>query len=181
LRHCKITWAGVTCGEAIRKDLPPTSKGETKMPRTRITDHFFLDEFLVSDTAEKFGIPNTPTADHLVNIERYLAPGLEKARALLDGRAIVITSAYRNPKINKIVGGTPTSAHPKGYAADIRVAGLTHFQVARALAASALRFDQLILEISRNIVHLSFDPRLRGQVKTQAKGPGTEIVDGLPE
>jgi len=151
------------------------------MPRTRLTDHFFLDEFLVSDTAEKFGIANTPTAEHLVNIEKYLAPGLEKARGLLDGRAIVITSAYRNPKINKIVGGTATSAHPKGYAADIRVAGLTHFQVARALAASKLKFDQLILEISRNIVHLSFDPRLRGQVKTQAKGPGTEIVDGLPD
>lgn len=44
-----------------------------------------------------------------------------------------------------------------------------------------LKFDQLILEISRNIVHLSFDPRLRGQVRTQAKGPGTEIVVGLPE
>jgi zinc D-Ala-D-Ala carboxypeptidase len=79
-----------------------------------------------------------------------------------------------------MVGGTATSAHPKAFAADIRVAGLTHFETARKLAASALKFDQLILEISRNIVHLSFDPRLRGQVKTQAKGPGTKIVNGLP-
>ena len=115
------------------------------------------------------------------NIESFLAPGLEKARALLGGRSIVVTSAYRNPKINQIAGGTPTSAHPKGFAADIRVAGLTSIAVARKLAASSLRFDQLILETSRNIVHLSFDPRLRGQVKTQAKGPGTPIVDGLPE
>ncbi len=61
------------------------------------------------------------------------------------------------------------------------MAGLTHFQVARILAASSLEFDQLILEISRNIVHLSFDPRLRGQVRTQAGGPGTPIVAGLPE
>ena len=151
------------------------------MPRTKLTEHFYLDEFLVSDTADNLGIPNTPTAGHLANIETYLAPGLEKARAVLDGRAIVITSAYRNPKINRIVGGTPTSAHPKGYAADIRVSGLTHFAVARALAASNLKFDQLILEISRNIVHLSFDPRLRRQVKTQAKGPGTPIVGGLPD
>jgi zinc D-Ala-D-Ala carboxypeptidase len=151
------------------------------MPRTQLTEHFFLDEFLVSDTAETFGIPNTPTKEHLGNIEKFLAPGLEKARAILDGRAIVITSAYRNPKINKIVGGTATSAHPQGFAADIRVAGLTHFAVARALAASGLKFDQLILEISRNIVHLSFDPKLRGQVLTQAKGAGTEIVTGLPD
>jgi putative chitinase len=151
------------------------------MPRTKLTEHFFLDEFLVSDTADTLGIPNTPTTAHLANIEQFLAPGLERARAILDGRLIVITSAYRNPKINKIVGGTPTSAHPKGYAADIRVAGLTHFAVARALAASALKFDQLILEISRNIVHISFDPRLRRQVRTQAKGAGTKIVDGLPD
>jgi hypothetical protein len=150
------------------------------MTRTLVTEHFFLDEFLVSEKAEKFGIPNTPTTAHLKNIEKLLAPGLEMVRSILDSRAIVITSAYRNPKVNKIVGGTSTSAHPKGFAADIRVAGLTHFTVAHRLAASSLKFDQLILEISRNIVHISFDPRLRGQIKTQAKGPGTEIVDGLP-
>ncbi len=151
------------------------------MPRTKLTDHFYLDEFLVSDTAEKFGIANTPTAAHLANIKRHLAPGLEKARQALGGRAIVITSAYRNPKINKIVGGTATSAHPLGYAADIRVAGMTHLGAARKLVASDLKFDQLILEVSRNVVHISFDPRLRRQVKTQAKGAGSQIVDGLPE
>lgn len=157
------------------------SKGRKTMARTKLTDNFHLDEFLVSDTADQLGIANTPTPAHLANIEKHLAPGLERARTILDGRAIVITSAYRNPKINKIVGGTPTSAHPKGFAADIRVAGMTHFAVARALAASTLKFDQLILETSRNIVHLSFDPRLRGQVKTQALGPGTPIVGGLPQ
>lgn len=150
------------------------------MPRTSLTDHFYLDEFLVSETADRLGIANRPTAAHLANIAQYLGPGLEKARTILGNRAIVITSAYRNPLINRIVGGTPTSAHPLGYAADIRVAGLTHFQVARLLAASDLKFDQLILEISRSIVHLSFDPRLRGEVKTQALGAGSPIVGGLP-
>jgi zinc D-Ala-D-Ala carboxypeptidase len=151
------------------------------MARERISDNFFLDEFLVSDKADQFGIPNTPEPEHLKSIMTLLVPGLEAARTILENRAIVITSAYRNPRVNKLVGGTPTSAHPRGFAADIRVSGLTHFQVARLLAASRIRFDQLILEISRNIVHLSFDPRLRMQVKTQARGPGTEIVDGLPD
>ena len=150
------------------------------MARTRLTEHFFLDEFLVSDTADRSGIANTPTADHLANIGKVLAPGLEKARSILGARAIVITSAYRNPAINRIVGGTATSAHPKGYAADIRVAGLSPVAVARTLAASGLTCDQLILETSRAVVHVSFDPRLRGEVKTQAGGPGTAIVDGLP-
>lgn len=151
------------------------------MTRTKLTANFFLDEFLVSDTGIKFGIANTPEPKHLKAITELLAPGLEKARTILENRAIVITSAYRNPRINKIVGGTATSAHPQGFAADLRVAGLTHFEVARILAGSKLKFDQLILEISRNIVHLSFDPRLRMQVKTQAKGAGTQIVDGLPD
>ena len=151
------------------------------MARTKLSDHFFLDELLVSDTADRFGISNDPKPSHLTRIKKHLVPGLEAARTILESRAIVITSAYRSPRINQMVGGTATSAHPRGYAADIRVAGLTHFAVARRLAASALKFDQLILEISRNIVHLSFDPRLRGQVKTQARGPGTEIVDGLPD
>ena len=151
------------------------------MARTKLSDHFFLDELLVSDTADRFGISNEPTATHLTHIKKNLVPGLESARKILGSRAIVITSAYRSPRINQMVGGTATSAHPLGYAADIRVAGLTHFAVARTLAASALKFDQLILEISRNIVHLSFDPRLRRQVKTQARGPGTQIVDGLPD
>lgn len=151
------------------------------MAREKLSDHFYLDEFLVSSKAEEYGIPNTPDKKHLDNMKKYLVPGLEKARSLLGDRAIVITSAYRNPKVNDIVGGTKTSAHPQGYAADIRVAGMTHRQVAHKLAASKLKFDQLILEISRNIVHLSFDPRLRGQVKTQAGGPGTTIVDGLSD
>lgn len=151
------------------------------MTRTKVTANFFLDEFLVSDTAVKFGIANTPEPKHLKSITELLAPGLEAARTALGNRAIVITSAYRNPRVNKIVGGTATSAHPQGYAADLRVAGLTHFETAKILAASKIKFDQLILEISRNIVHISFDPRLRMQVKTQAKGPGTEIVNGLPD
>lgn len=151
------------------------------MARTQLSDNFFLDEFLVSDKAEQFGIANTPEPEHLKNITDFLVPGLEKARKILGNRAIVVTSAYRNPRVNKLVGGTPTSAHPKGFAADLRVAGLTHFQTARLLAASNLKFDQLILEISRNITHISFDPRRRMQVKTQARGPGTEIVDGLPD
>ena len=75
------------------------------MTRKKLTQHFYLDEFLVSDIADEYGIADTPTNEHMENIESFLAPGLEKARALLGGRSIVVTSAYRNPKINQIAGG----------------------------------------------------------------------------
>jgi hypothetical protein len=49
------------------------------------------------------------------------------------------------------------------------------------LSASKLVFDQLILESSRGICHLSFAPSLRREVLTQAGGPGTGVTAGLPK
>ena len=56
---------------------------------------------------------------------------------------------------------------------------MTPVEVARALDASTLAFDQLIYEASRNINHISFDPRMRREVKTQKKGAGTPVVWGI--
>mgnify|MGYP001193150334 FL=1 len=149
--------------------------------RVRLTANFFLDELLVSETAERLGVSNAPTPAHERNLREILAPGLQMIRDGL-GRAIVVTSAYRNPRVNAEVGGTRTSAHPMGYAADIRAAGLTARQLAAWIAdqpAIMRRVDQLILETGRNVVHVSFDPRARGQVLTQAGGPGSPITPGL--
>lgn len=150
----------------------------------QLSANFSLKEFTVSETAEAIGDPNQPTPRHLEHL-RITAAGFEQARSILGDCAIVITSGYRNPRVNKAVGGTPTSAHPQGYAGDFRAAGLTPLSVAKqleaAMKAGRIKFDQLILESSRKIVHLSFDPRLRCQVKTQAAGAGTKIVNGLPD
>ena len=150
-----------------------------------LTANFSLDEFLVSETADRHGIKNTPTAAALARIKAVTAPGMQIIRDLV-GRAIVMTNAYRNPQVNALVGGVPTSAHPKGYATDSRAAGLSAFGYA-SLIRDAMRpsgplhgkIDQLILESSRNIVHVSFDPKARGQVLTQKAGPGTPSLNGL--
>lgn len=150
-----------------------------------LTLNFSLDEFLVSSTAEKHGIANTPTPEHLKRLRSVTAPGMQIIRTLV-GRSITITSAYRNPRINALVGGTATSAHPMAYAVDSRAAGLSALAYARLIEAAMKpggplhgRIDQLILETSRRIVHVSFDPRARGQVKTQRGGPGTPFEQGL--
>lgn len=149
--------------------------------RTRLTANFTLEEFLVSDKARALGIANTPTPEHERRLREVTAPGFQRIRDRL-GRAITIHSGYRNPAVNTAVGGTATSAHPQGWAGDITVHGMT----ARALAAwiSAqpdimARVDQLIFEPSRGVVHVSFDPRARGQVLTQAGGPGTPLQTGI--
>lgn len=155
-----------------------------------ITKNFTLEEFLVSETADRIGDRNEPTAAHLQNLITYTIPGWQIIRDLVQ-RSIVITSGYRNPRVNKAVGGVANSDHAQGFAGDGRAAGLTAIALAQIIAGAmrpggALRtadgkpmVDQLILETSRKIVHVSFAPRRRGMILTQKGGPGTPFQSGL--
>lgn len=82
-----------------------------------ITEHFKLEEFIKSSTADKHNIDNTPSKEIIDNIVE-LAELLEKIRKRWNS-PIIITSGYRCKKLNKLVGGSPTSQHLKGQAADI--------------------------------------------------------------
>jgi len=151
----------------------------------QLTRNFALEEFLVSSTADARGIANTPTEEHERRIREVLAPGLQDIRDLVE-RPIIITSAYRNAKVNRLVGGVPNSDHTNAWAADIRAAGLSAFALAQRIRSAMVpggelhrRIDQLILETSRSIVHVSFSPRRRGEVLTQRSGPGTPFETGL--
>lgn len=143
----------------------------------KLTPNFTLAEFTVSETARARGLSNQPAFEHLANL-RVTALGMEMVKRLLGGRPIYITSAYRSPAVNKAVGGTDTSAHPMGFAADFRAAGLSSFYAAKLLAGQ-LPYDQLIHEPSRKVVHISFDPRLRMQALTQRGGPGSPMLAGI--
>lgn len=145
---------------------------------TELTPNFTLAEFTASDTAKRMGDPNKPTAAHLANI-KATALGLEQVRRMLGNAPVRITSGYRNKAVNEKVGGVPTSAHALGYAADITVDGIGHREVAERIRDSVLVFDQVIWEPSRGIVHISFDPRLRREVKTQRGGPGSPVTWGV--
>lgn len=150
-----------------------------------LTANFSLDEFLISSKAVELGIANLPTPAHLMNIKTVTAPGMQMVRDLV-ARALVITSGYRNPAINRAVGGVENSDHAEGFAVDCRAAGLSALGLALLIAAlmkpgQALhgKVDQLILETSRGIVHISFAPRRRGQILTQRGGPGTPFEQGI--
>lgn len=148
---------------------------------TQLTLNFHSSEFLVSSAAERAGVENTPTAAHLLNIRMFLAPNLQKIRTRLR-RSIVITSAYRNPEVNRLVGGVPNSAHCLGLAADIRAAGMSARALALWIAGQhdiMAAVDQLILETSRGVVHVSFAAQARGEVLTQAGETGSATVPGI--
>jgi zinc D-Ala-D-Ala carboxypeptidase len=141
----------------------------------KLTPNFLLAEFTRSDAAARLQIPNEPTAEHLANL-RITALGMEMVRMLLS-MPVRITSGYRSPAVNRAVGGTPASAHALGFAADFIAPKLGLAETARRLAGR-LPYDQLIYEHSR-CIHISFDPRLRGEELTQRGGPGTPLEAGF--
>lgn len=112
---------------------------------TQLTAHFTLEELIASETASRHGIDNTPYPEHLDNLLR-LASFLEEVKALLGGKPVMVNSAYRGPAVNEKVGGSKSSQHMVGCAADIRVPGMTPREVCLAIKASDLAFDQLIQE-----------------------------------
>ncbi|MDP2026461.1 D-Ala-D-Ala carboxypeptidase family metallohydrolase [Sulfuriferula sp.] len=130
----------------------------------QLTPNFSLEELVKSDTALRRGIDNTPDGIVSGNLREYTAPGLEQVRALL-GHAVRISSGYRCPQLNRVIGGSATSAHVHGLAADFTAPEYgTPSQIARAIAASDIQFDQLIME--GTWIHIGFAPVPRRQLLT---------------
>jgi hypothetical protein len=110
-----------------------------------LSPNFTIEELTASETAERFNIDNTPTPEHLNNLTR-LAEFLEEVKKALGSKPVMINSAYRGPAVNEKVGGSKSSQHMVGCAADLRIPGMNPDEVCRAIIASDLPFDQLIRE-----------------------------------
>lgn len=116
---------------------------------------FTRQELLASYVAQERGISNALPERLTLNFEVLLA-GLERTRAYL-GKPMIISSGYRCPELNRLVGGSDRSQHMVAQAADFTCPQFGDPQdVARALlkARFILGIDQLILEASW--VHVSF-------------------------
>ncbi len=141
---------------------------------TQLSPHFTLEEFTVSDTAKQLGLSNQPTPDMLQRLKNTAAQ-MEKVRTLLGGLPITVNSAYRSPAVNSAVGGVPTSAHQQAYAVDFTCAAFgSPYDVCKKIAASGIKFDQLIHE-KRVWVHLSFAPTMRQMLLTLPPAGGSYV------
>lgn len=115
---------------------------------TYLTPHFSLEELTLSQSAQRMGIDNTPSSDDLANLQR-LAATMEKVRALLNDKPILISSGFRCPEVNSAVGGARASAHCKGLAVDFTCPGYGSPRDIVALLRrymGELEIDQLIHE-----------------------------------
>jgi zinc D-Ala-D-Ala carboxypeptidase len=123
-----------------------------------MTPHFTLAE-LTATSHRQFD--NTPNEKELANLQK-LAEFLEQVKTTLDGKPIMINSAFRSKQVNDSVGSKDTSQHRLGYAADFKVPGMTPDQVVRAIIDSDLQFDQVIREFDA-WTHISISPSPRRQ------------------
>ena len=138
--------------------------------------HFTFHEFERSETAARLKIDNRMpelVEAHVVELVDILLDPLREAW----GGPLVVTSGYRCPELNRAVGGSETSAHTAGWAADLvpdsddprGVPGLVDFAV-EWLTATGLPFDQLIDERSGGSSWLHLGIRnLKGKQRRQVK------------
>lgn len=146
-------------------------------------NHFTFDELIESPKAKAHNINNTPNADAQANINTLLLPGLERVRDVL-GHPMYISSGFRSAKLNAAVGGSKTSDHMKGLAADFTCPAFgTPKEVCKALMLHAreVGYRQLINE--QKWVHVSFpdvDQEPDYEVLTAHFSPsGTSYTKGL--
>ena len=129
------------------------------MPTTMLSEHFSLAEFTYSQTASREGLDNTPTPEAHEHLQA-LAAVMEKVRTLCGSNPVTITSGYRSPAVNAATGGSSTSAHMSGLAADFVIYGYgTPYEICLKLQGylAALTIDQLIWEYG-DWVHLAIAP-----------------------
>lgn len=150
----------------------------------KLSQHFSLTELTKSQTGERKGIDNTPGDREIQNLKDLCENVLEKIRINF-GKPVVVNSGYRGPKLNKAIGGSKTSQHMTGQAADIEIPGMDN-KMLFCWIKDNLNFDQLILEFYVNgvpdsgWVHVSWNSSgNRGQVLTIDKsGTRSGLSDG---
>jgi len=124
----------------------------------KLSPNFSLEELTFSQVASRRGIDNTPSAKVKDNLER-LAFFLEQVRKVFN-KPFLISSGYRSKEVNESVGGSKTSQHCEGCAADFNVKGVSPDAVVRAIVNADIPYDQVILEFD-SWVHISV-PTVKG-------------------
>jgi zinc D-Ala-D-Ala carboxypeptidase len=120
----------------------------------KLSEHFTLEEMTRSQTAARKGISNKPNDQAVENLKELCVSVLEPLREMT-GSPIGVTSGYRSPKLNAAIGGSPTSQHKVGEAADIHSTTLSQPELFKLIRNSTLPFDQLIDEFG-SWVHISY-------------------------
>ena len=124
--------------------------------------HFTISELLKSDTALKHNLWNGAPKEAEENLRSLVEQVLDPLRERY-GKPIRVTSGYRCPKLNNLVGGAPNSQHMRGEAADIVANNPEDNLLLGRLIEALGKFDQLIYEQcdrkgNPRWIHVSYKP-----------------------
>ena len=145
----------------------------------KLSTNFSVAELSKSEAATRQGLDNTPSMEVIDCLQALVDNVLQPLRDKLG--PIVVTSGYRSPAVNKAIGGSATSDHCKGQAADIEVLNMDNKALAEYIRDN-MKFTQLILEFYRKgvpdsgWVHVSYNAKnLKNQVLTAVKVDGKTV------
>ena len=150
-----------------------------------LTTNFTLAEMTKSETALRHDMDNTPGEKEIGNLKLLCEKVLQPVRDHY-GKGVKVNSGFRHPDVNAKVGGSKTSDHCRGQAADIEIPGVANAELAEWIRDN-LDFQQLILEYYQvgvpdsGWVHVSFVAEdNKKQVMTATKKDGkTVYLPGL--
>ncbi len=126
----------------------------------KLSKHVSYKEGVYSTTAQRLGLKNEPTEDHLINMKLISEKVFEPLRIHVGG-PIKINSFYRGPELNKAIGGSSKSQHCSGQAIDIddTYGNASNAEMFNWIKAN-LDYDQMIWEFGTddnpNWVHVSY-------------------------
>jgi len=109
-----------------------------------LTKNFTLEEMIKSETALRHDMDNTPGENEIGNLKLLCEKVLQPVRDYF-GKGVKVNSGFRHPDVNAKVGGSRTSDHTRGQAADIEIPGVPNAELAEWIKDN-LEFRQLILE-----------------------------------
>ena len=114
--------------------------------------YFSIEELCQSEKADELKIDNTPPEDVKTNLIYFVEKILDPLREFW-GSAIIVNSGSRCPILNKVIGGSKTSAHKTGWAVDIRPKNgkMEEFKKFIIDFFNGRMWDQIILETDGNI------------------------------
>jgi len=151
----------------------------------QLTENFSLHELTKSEAALRLNLDNTPGETEVDNLRLLAQKVLQPVRDHY-GMGVKVNSGYRSSESNAAIGGSKTSDHCFGRAADIEIPGVPNAELAQWIMDN-LDYTQLILEFytpgipDSGWVHVSYDPNnLKMQELTAMKVDGkTQYVNGL--
>ena len=122
----------------------------------KLSKNFVLSELIKSNTAKRLGIKNEPTKEHMDNLQVLIRDLIQPIR---DGIGpIRISSGYRNPELNRAIGGSRKSQHCKGEALDLQfweMGKMNNKAIYDWVLESGIEFDQMINEFDFSWIHIS--------------------------